>query len=103
MSSTEDWDQTLWDESDQEEEPGSAVTEQPGEITPAAKKPRRRLRDRVQETRDYYLQNAVPRDEDQPLPEGTVAEALMRTPLRKAACLVVACSIGALLIWLAPL
>lgn len=94
MSSTEDWDETLSGESDQEELK---------EMTPSVKKPWRRLRDRVQETRDYYLQNAVPRDEDQPLPEGSVAEALTRTPLRKAACLVVACSIGALLIWLAPL
>lgn len=94
MSSTEDWDETLSDESDQEE---------PREMTPSGKKPRLRLRDRVQEARDYYLQNAVPRDQDQPLSEGSVAEALMRTPLRKAACLVVACSIGALLIWLAPL
>lgn len=94
MSSTEDWDETLSGESDQEE---------PREMTPPVKKPRRRLRDRVQETRDYYLQNAVPRDQDQPLPEESVAEALMRTTLRKTACLVVACSIGALLIWLAPL
>lgn len=123
MSATHDWDDELWDDQpetvsnqypEQENElPGDAAAEEEGsklrlgDVVRAFFAPAVYLRDyarsRSREVKAFYLNHAVPKDEDHPLREGSVAAALMATPWRKLACLVVAVAIGAVFWMVAPL
>lgn len=123
MSTTHGWDDNLWD--DQPETTTSELAEDQSDLKiddlaeeksqkpslgglirtiffPAIYLPNY-VRSRVRETKEFYLNNAVPKDEDQPLQEGSVAEVLMATPWRKLAWLVVAVGIGACFWMLSPL
>lgn len=123
MSTTHDWDDNLWD--DQPETTASELTDGQNDLRidePDEEKSqkmslgglirtiffpaiylRNYVRSQVRNTKEFYLNNAVPKDDDQPLPEGSVAEALMATRWRKLACLVVAVGIGACFWMLSPL